>query len=174
MFRNIVVCTDLTSVSLVALRMAVKLACDNGASLTALHVVPLPPAIRHWSAPVFRSDVKVYRELLDRQLEAHNLELRRQLVAAGAGELEIRCLVRAGLPAEVIATTADELGADLIVVARGRGGQLGSTTAHTVRLAGRTVLVAPAKEPETLRVGARGGAAKGTVPGRRHAAARAA
>jgi nucleotide-binding universal stress UspA family protein len=174
MFRTIVVCTDLTAVSLVALRMAVKLARDNDATLTALHVVPLPPALKHWSAPEFRTDLKLYRELLGRQLEAHVLELRRQVAAAGAGDLEVTYLVKAGLPAEVIATTADELGADLIVVARGRGGQLGSTTAHTVRLAGRTVLVAPVKEPESLRVGARGGVAKGAATGRRRAAARAA
>ena len=78
--------------------------------------------------------------------------------------------MRVGKPAEVIAAAADELGADLIVVARGRGGRLGPNTERLVRMAGRTVLVAPVRAPAAFAAAERRGHA---APGRSARQARA-
>jgi nucleotide-binding universal stress UspA family protein len=156
MFKVILACTDLTPLSDDALRDAFQLAKINHASVVALHVVPLPTELRHWSAPLFNEDMKTYREFVARQLASARQALGRQLAALGvpASETAAELTVRSGVPAEVIAATADELGVDLIVIARGRGGKLGSTTEHVVRLAGRTVLVAPARAKAAVATGA--------------------
>jgi len=164
-FKSILVCSDLTPVSGSALELAVDLARDHLQSLHVLHVVTLPPEIKRWSQPLFSVDLKLYRQLLDRQLEAAKKELNRQLRPYLRGPVWPQTLVRAGLAAEVIAETANELAVDLIVVARGTGGALGPTAERVVRLAGRTVLVTPVRRP--LAASASGELAKPPKRGRR-------
>jgi nucleotide-binding universal stress UspA family protein len=152
MFQKILACTDLTAMSLDALRASLELAHTNAAALIVLHVVPLPVALRHWWAPMFSDDARVYRELVEHQMAGARRRLDRQLAALGvsASQPTVAVMVKAGAAAAVIAATARDLGADLIVVARGRGGKLGSTSEHVVRLVGRTVLVAPVKSARAL------------------------
>jgi nucleotide-binding universal stress UspA family protein len=168
MFKKILVATDLTTKSATAMQMALALAASSGATVLVLHAVGLPAELRRWAAPVFRSDLKLYGELLDRQIEAARVTLEKQLGSARRGATEIRCVVRGGTPAEVVAEVADESSVDLIVVGRGRHGLLGSTAERIVRMAGRTVLVAPVRPPTKLRAAAR------ALPPKRRARRRAA
>lgn len=108
-------------------------------------------ALRPLSGPTFRADLANYRGLLQRQLEASQQRLEVQAEKAGLHVDDIRCVVRAGAPATVIAAVAGELDADLIIVGRGSGGKLGSVAEHTVRLVGRLVLVAPVLQTSRRR-----------------------
>jgi nucleotide-binding universal stress UspA family protein len=155
MFKKILIATDLANKSATALQMALALAASSGASVLVVHAVGLPAELRRWAAPVFRSDLKLYGELLDRQIDAARAALEKELGPARKRKSDIRCVVKGGTPAEVVADVADETGADLIVVGRGRHGLLGSTAERIVRMAGRTVLVAPVRPPPGLRVAAR-------------------
>jgi nucleotide-binding universal stress UspA family protein len=152
MFKRILACTDLTMASAPALRCAAGQMEPGQSRLTVLHVVPLPPEIKKWSLPIFAADVKVYRQLLDRQIAAAKAELERQLRSVVGKTAAVAIRVRSGDAADVIARSADEIGADLIVVARGHGGKLGHTAERVVRLVGRTVLVAPVRNARSLGV----------------------
>lgn len=143
MFKRILVASDLTDQTVVALKFARRLADDSGAALIVLHVIPMPAALKAWAGPAFRKDLAHYRDMLDRQTEASQAQLETQARAAGLDIERTRFVVRAGTPGTMIATVADTLEADLIIVGRGSGGRLGPVAEHTVRLAGRTVLVAP-------------------------------
>ncbi|MEO6952115.1 MAG: universal stress protein [Polyangia bacterium] len=149
MFSNILVATDLTEKSVLAIRLAAKLTAQTqGAQLTVLHVVDFPASLRDWSMPSFRKDSKLYDDLVARQVQAAEATLRAQIdelhmSTAAAIMHPILALVRTGSPAQTIASCADEHGVDVIIVARGKGGVLGSTAEQVVRMVGRTVLVAP-------------------------------
>jgi nucleotide-binding universal stress UspA family protein len=145
MFSKILLATDLENHSMPALRMAAALAAAEDATLFVLHVVELPRALRRWSVPTARREQDAYRSILDRQVQAGGEDLARLVARVPRCRGRTRTLVRVGPPADTIADTADELKADLIVVARGRGGRLGATSEKVVRLVGRTVLVAPVK-----------------------------
>jgi nucleotide-binding universal stress UspA family protein len=148
MFKRVLVGTDLEAKSSVALRMGNALARANGAELVALHVVPLPPELRRWGHDVFKQELRSYRKILDAQASAARTELEKTVARmTRRSSRPVLCLVRVGEPAAVIAATADEIGADLIVTARGRDGVLGANTERLVRMAGRTILVAPVRAP---------------------------
>lgn len=142
-FKRILVASDLTEQSIVALEFARSLADDASAALIVLHVVPMPAALKSWAGPEFRRALAHYRDMLDCQTKASQVELETQARAAGLDVERTRLVVRAGAPATMIATVADTLEADLIIVGRGSGGRLGPVAEHTTQLAGRTVLVAP-------------------------------
>lgn len=152
MFTRILLATDLTEKSSAAMELALGLAQTHRASLIALCVVGLPRRLQQWAAPVMRADLELYRELLSRQVESARKVLETRMARARdrlpAG---IRCIVRTGVPASEIAKASDEHRVDLIVVARGRRGALGSTAEQIVSLAGKAVLVAPVKLPTRLR-----------------------
>jgi nucleotide-binding universal stress UspA family protein len=151
MFKRVLVGTDLLPQSAVALRMGHALAQASGADLVVLHVVPMPAELRRWADDLFKRELQSYRKILDRQAAAARSDLERHVRRlARPGGRPVVSLVRVGKPADVIAATADEMGADLIVVARGHGGVLGSNSERLVRMAGRTVLVAPARAPAGL------------------------
>jgi nucleotide-binding universal stress UspA family protein len=147
MFKKILACSDLTAGSAAAIKGALALSPLHQASICAIHVVPLPSQIRRWAAPVFKNDQKVYYELLARQMEQAQQELERQVrrLAGGAAPGGLLVRIGAGDAASVIAAAADELQADLIIVARGRRGILGRVAEQVVRMTGRTVLVVPGK-----------------------------
>lgn len=147
MFKNILVCSDLTPGSAAAIRAALAFDPPQAGGICALHVVPLPAQIRRWAAPVFKDDVKLYFDLLERQVKQAQLELERQVNRLAGGAPPAGLVVRAvsGDPASMIASTADDLHSDLIIVARGRRGILGFIAEQVVRMTGRTVLVVPGK-----------------------------
>ena len=148
MFKRVLVATDLQRQSLVALRMASALSHAHRAGLVALHVIPMPAELRRWGDTLFRTELAAYKQIVDRQAASARIDLEAQMSRlARRARRPLHCLVRVGSPADVIVATADEVGADLIIMARGRGGILGPNTERLVRMAGRAVLVAPVRLP---------------------------
>jgi nucleotide-binding universal stress UspA family protein len=146
MFQRILVASDLTPQSTAAMRLARGLGQALGSKLVVAHVVPMPSELKRWSGAVFGDDLKAYKAVLERQSRAATKELDRQVTTAGlASTRGVRAVVRSGLPAPVLAKLVEELDADLVIVARGRGGKLGPVAEQLVRLVGRTVLVAPVR-----------------------------
>lgn len=143
MFKRILVATDLSEQSSTALSLTRQLAVETGASVIALYVLPMPAALRPFAGPNFRTDLANYRAVIERQLEAATRRLETWVEKAGLDRDGTRLLTRAGTPATTISDVANELDADLIIVGRGAGGRLGPVAEHTVRLVGKTVMVAP-------------------------------
>lgn len=143
--RVILVATDLEERSRGAIELAGTLAASLGGRVVALHVVELPLALKRWSAESARADVAMYRRLLANQAAGAQAALEQEVEKVlGDGA---RAIARIGWIAETVKDVADEVKADLIVVARGRGGRLGRNSERIVRLEGRAVLVAPVKAP---------------------------
>jgi universal stress protein A len=145
--KRIVIATDFAESAEQALEYATELARTQGAELILLHVyVELPPYPEVASAQV----VAIHEEQR-RWVEAALDERARR--ARGAGLLA-RPLVRTGSPATMIARTAEEEGADMVVVGtHGRSGLdrllLGSVAERVVRLAPCPVLVVKSRETAT-------------------------
>ena len=145
-FRHILVASDLTAQSAQALRLADGLASSFGSRIVVAHVLPMAPELRRWSNPEFRDDLRAYDLLLRRQLKAAEKALDRQVGAAGlASGRGVKCVARSGDAAPVLAKLVAELDADLVIVARGKGGKLGPVAERLVRIVGRAVLVAPVR-----------------------------
>jgi universal stress protein A len=148
MFRKILVATDLTNASLPALRTALEMGRRFAAEVVALHVAEPPYANRRWYAPFEPSETELLDALRVRQREAAlvALEALIEKARAGSGEaVEARLIVRDGIPADAIPSTAAEVGADVIVMAtHGRTGAqhllLGSIAERVVRTAACPVL----------------------------------
>ncbi|MEZ4398654.1 MAG: universal stress protein [Kofleriaceae bacterium] len=154
MFRRILVATDLTAQASVALRLARVQAATHGAAIVVAHVLSMPAELRRWGGQLFRDDTKTYDALLERQRGAAEQTLARQVAAAKlVSPRGVRLVVRTGNPPEVLAALVDEVDADLVIVARGRGGKLGPVAEQLVRLVGRTVMVAPVKLPPSIARG---------------------
>ncbi|MEO8843344.1 MAG: universal stress protein [Kofleriaceae bacterium] len=112
----------------------------------------MPETLRPFPGPSFRADLANYRAVVTRQLSTAERQVRTQLEQAAIRMTDTRIIVRAGTPAPLVAAIAEEVRADLIVVGRGRDGRLGPVSEHTVRLVGRTVMVAPVyKRPRAKR-----------------------
>ena len=145
--RRILIATDFAESAEHALDYATELARTQAAELVLLHVyVELPPYPEVASAQV----AAIYEE--QRRWVETALEERARR-ARGAGLLA-RPLVRTGSPAGVIARTAEEEGADMVVVGtHGRSGLdrllLGSVAERVVRLAPCPVLVVKMKDAAT-------------------------
>lgn len=155
LFNKILVVTDLTSSSDNALRMGIELANLHNSTLTILHVIP-DSAGQSSSYSLSNKDLLLYRSILKRQIEGAQFHLEDQLLNyLGSRKLASpKCLVKAGVPAAVISKVADSSKADLIIIARGRGGVLSTIAEHVIRFVGRTVLVAPTKLPKSFDVSA--------------------
>jgi nucleotide-binding universal stress UspA family protein len=152
MFKRILIASDVTDQSRKALLYTRQLAVETGAAIFAIHVVPMPVALRRIGVAAIRDDVLSYRSLVARQLQASERALRAQLEQARVDVDDARVIVRAGMPALVIAEVVEDLDIDLIVVGRGSRGRLGPVAEHTVRLVGRTVMVVPVeKKPRARR-----------------------
>lgn len=143
MFRRLLVASDLTAQSQTALSLAHRLSIETGAAVSVIHVVEMAAILRPFAGPTFRTDLANYRALLERQIGNARKELQAQAERAGMKGRDVSYIVRAGLPSAVIVAVVDEIDADLIVIGRGREGRLGPVAEHTVRLVGRSVLVAP-------------------------------
>lgn len=148
------IATDLTAQSASALRLAGAIGQNFGAEIVVAHVVPMPGALRRWSHPSFRADLKSYGTVLTNQCTAAERDLERQVSTAGLSSVRgVRTVVESGRPAPTLARLVEELNADLIIVGRGRGGKLGPVAEQLVRLIGRTVLVAPVRSLPAAPVG---------------------
>ena len=140
-FRKIVATTDLSSESLSTVRYAIHLAKAQGASLTVLHVPPLPVTLYPDTlVPIDLTAVageieEAARKQLDRWVKRY------------AGQLPIQAVVRRGIAVQdTICAVARETGASLIVMStHGREGighlVLGSVTERVLRDAPCPVLV---------------------------------
>ena len=126
MFKRILCPVDFDSDSLGALRVACNLAIREQGTIQVLHVTqPLDPTVisAPWIAQ--RNEENAWREL--RQIEDKDL-----------GMVEHEIMLRSGDPAKEIMKAAEEVAAELIVMAtHGRTGfrhvVLGSVTEHVVR-----------------------------------------
>lgn len=147
--KVILVGTDLTKQSQGALRLGAELASAARASLVVAHVVELPARLRSWSPATSGPDRDAYRALLAGQVASAEATLP-ALLSQHLPGVQTQNFVRPGDAAEVLNDLAVELGADLIVVARGRGGRLGRNAERLARRSGRAVLIAPVEPPVTL------------------------
>lgn len=144
MFKRILVGYDLSERSRRALAIASGPARAFRSSLTVVHVLALPPVLKRWSASSEPGDLKSYDALLKRQMSSAQADLESRVARLVVTPLlDVRCLVRAGIAPNALVDVADRIDADLIVVGRGKQGMLGPTAERVVRLAGRSVLVAP-------------------------------
>ncbi len=143
-FREILVCHDFSEDSTAALDLALELARPLSASLHLLHVWQRPVEILSpYEVPLPASVAQEARARANRRLEEEAERVRR------AG-VPVRASLREGSPAETIAETVRELGADVVVMGtRGRTGLahvlLGSVAERTLRLAPCPVLTVKAK-----------------------------
>lgn len=143
--QKIVVGVDFSPASQLAVDHALMLARRGGASLTLVHVAPVP-------APAHLRPDDSWAALLRERLSADRArlaELRERLAGQG---VEISQIVVDGEPDPGLADAARELHADLVVVGtHGRTGLgrllLGSVAEKTTRLASSSVLVARGEVP---------------------------
>lgn len=142
MFRSILCPIDFDDNSLAALELACKAAAQNDARLTLLHVVPLPVdapeigALPSESVPLWQEETKAKLEQIAREKVADSIRS--------------SITTRIGRAPESIAAAAEELKADLIVMAtHGRSRSalghlfLGSVAEQVVRESTCPVLVVP-------------------------------
>jgi nucleotide-binding universal stress UspA family protein len=134
-FERILCPVDFDDNSIAALRYAADLAKANDATLYVLHVLRVPQADPG-------SRLEAYPPGSE---EPSKLELRKIARRELEGKARYELSTRSGNPADVINHTADELGADLIVMStHGRTGVtrffLGSVAERVVRASNRPVL----------------------------------
>jgi nucleotide-binding universal stress UspA family protein len=144
-FRKILVPIDFSDHSSAALDVAIDLARTYGATLHLLHCYPIDPgAISPYGI--------VIPEGFDRDVrEAAGVQLARWADKAATAKVPVEQHLSSMFPAESIARSADEIGADLIVMGtRGLSGLrhvlLGSIAERVLRLAHCPVLTAKAPE----------------------------
>lgn len=141
--QRVLVGTDLSEGSRVALRRAAQLARQHDAHLELLHVAHAGSVLPDWL-------VRAQPALADEQELAADLRGRLTAIALEAGiddTLPFSVEVRFGRSAQVLAERASEIPADLLVVgAQGESGivetVLGTTAQKVIRLADVPVLVA--------------------------------
>lgn len=141
--RKILCPVDGSEESLEACRRAGRLAKENGAQVTLLHVVPLSfLQLLNYRSTMLETDLlpSQLEECLNAQADAH---LKAAQEACGC---EARLDKRLGHPAEVIVDVAGNDGYDLVVMGnRGLGGLsrlvLGSVSAHVVHHSPISVMI---------------------------------
>lgn len=137
-WRKILVGTDFSRAAESALRTAVGLARGNGGRVYALHVVNV----------VVPSKVQDNLPGLKRLFsEEAQVELERELDSLNVHDVPIEGIVKIGVPHDEIIRTAEQLGADLILIGKSRSSDhgpawLGSTAEQVTRLARCATLVA--------------------------------
>jgi universal stress protein A len=134
-FKRILAPVDFDSASLSALDLAAKLARQNDATVSVLHIVPVD---------MDRRGMPQYTELIKRQ-ESIDHDKLSSIAKEHLGEVKCEVLDKMGPPAEVIAEVAVKMAADLIVmVTHGRHGLArlveGSVAEKVLRIAPCPVL----------------------------------
>lgn len=147
LFESILVPVDFSPHSAHAADVALSLATALGAEIHLLHVYGIPvgvagPGIYDTALP---ADVLI--KLRDSAAQALDAEVGR----LGGSGVKVTALVREGVPAASICESAEELGADLIVMGtRGLSGLkhvlLGSVAERTLRHAPCPVLAVPQED----------------------------
>jgi nucleotide-binding universal stress UspA family protein len=139
-FSNIVVGTDGSDTAAAAVALAVELARDQGAKLHLVIGVHSPAAV---AVPAGAANVSAPSG--ESHLQAVAQQMLKDVVGDVAG-LETEIHTGVGDPADVIISTADRVGADLIVVGskglRGTRRILGSVPNSVAHKAGCHVLIA--------------------------------
>jgi universal stress protein A len=152
MIRKILVATDLTEASTLAVHAAIDLGQRLGALVTVLHVVEPPYEARRWFAPS-PTEAQFLRTIVGREKDATLRLMDEQVKAARldrTSDAAVEIVVREGIPADDIVTAAQALGADMLVVGtHGRRGLqhliLGSVAERIVRTAPCPVLTVRAR-----------------------------
>jgi nucleotide-binding universal stress UspA family protein len=147
-YSKIAVGVDFSNHSDIAVRRALALARHQGASLVLVHIATPPEAlvpIEGAEFPVSRIDAAERRARYHRQL----VDMRDRLTGQG---VDVSQAIVEGYADQALATTAAELGADLIVVgSHGFTGLkrvlMGSVAEKTVRFAEQSVLVVRGEQP---------------------------
>lgn len=142
MFRRILIATDLTEASMPAIRMGLRLAGLAGAEVVVLHVAEPPYGERRWRMPFEQSEEDFLRSLGLRHMEAAHRAVELQVERAGPGPgVDVRTIVRTGVPADAIPDSAADVSAELIVM--GTHGRKGVQHALLGSIAERVVRRAP-------------------------------
>ena len=157
MFKKILVATDLSEGSRAALRTAFGLAHRLDAPVVVLHVTEPAYESRAWFSPLTERESELYRAISSREEEAARRtldELVKEVAGGAAGAVQVTTMVLPGIPADLIPTTARELGCNLIVLGtHGRRGFrhaiLGSIAERVVRLSPIPVLTVHAERPSS-------------------------
>ncbi len=142
-YKTIVVGTDLSPTSEAAIEAAARLAGPLGAEhVYLIHVVAMTPS---YSVPPFVLDEAELRRLQDqaKQLADQRLEAKHRVPM---GEAKVHREVRFGIPARELATAAEAVHADLLIVAtHGHGAigraLLGSVASSIIRVAHCPVMI---------------------------------
>lgn len=143
--KTILAPTDFSPASKKALKYALRFARDYGSELTVLHVVEPATSSSFEEVP----EAPAFSKAKMADAEGRLRTLIRSLPSAGAPG--VRSAIRMGVAAHEIVEVAEELDADLIVIAtRGYAGWerlvIGSTAARVARAAPCPVLVVREKE----------------------------
>jgi nucleotide-binding universal stress UspA family protein len=139
--RKILCTTDFSEAAEQGVKAADELARNFGADLYLLHVVAPLPTVPAGPAPMGFHIPSVLKEIKDTALKSLEQLIKREI----SMRVRIEPVVLAGDPASEIARKAEDLGADLIVIAtHGQSGWkklvAGSVTEKVVRLAPCPVL----------------------------------
>jgi len=145
--NRILVPIDFSDCSRKALRYAIPLAKEHGASLTLLYVVPNQYATYDYGG--------VNMPALEAQMFVDGEKELRGMVEEECDDVSAESLVRTGSAADQILTAAKEIPADIIVIStHGRTGLkhmvMGSVAEQVVRRASCPVLVVREKESEFI------------------------
>jgi len=143
MYKHILIALDGRPESEQALKQAIALARNTGASLTGISVIEKLPA---YAASVGEVE-EVKNEIEENLTKIHNNAIK----VAGAVGLTMKTVIKAGKAAPVIIRYAEENGVDLIVVGAEGGRGLGGTADKVTENSTCSVLVARVSLP-TIKV----------------------
>jgi nucleotide-binding universal stress UspA family protein len=144
MFRKILCATDLSPTSEPALRAAFDLGRKLDAMVYVLHVVEPPYRAAPWFVPA-SLERDVIQAMWKRQEEAALEQVQNAIAETAVDGARAEPMVRTGIPVDEILNSANDLGAEMIVLGtHGRTGlkhiALGSVAERVVRASARPVL----------------------------------
>ncbi|MBC8950181.1 MULTISPECIES: universal stress protein [Xenorhabdus] len=140
MYKTILVPVDISEEDLTnkAVDCALKIARETGAKLHFLHVLPI-------SSAIINAYALGYMEIKDKATIKAERDLKKLVDSIELPNRQLSYSIAFGSPRDEITATADEIGADLIVIGSRRPNitthLLGSNSAGVVRYAKTSVLV---------------------------------
>jgi nucleotide-binding universal stress UspA family protein len=149
MFQHILCPTDLAERSLVALEKAVQLAHQFGAGITLLNIHA--EFMNKEEREMLRVSVeKMKRKFAETAVRARE-KMQQSIHELHADDVPLTYLLREGTPDKTIASVAEEIGADLIVIATDGRDNIGdfvagTITEHVINRSPCPVLVIPYKD----------------------------
>jgi nucleotide-binding universal stress UspA family protein len=149
--RRILCPVDFSDSSRRAVDQAMAIARWYGASVTALHVFPMPPVAASPTGPIMLEPVLLTAEMRQQLLAS----VRQMLATEAAPGVATDAVLGEGAPAAGILDQATRMNADLIVIGtHGRSGfdrvLLGSVTEKVLRKATCPVLTVPPAAPDAV------------------------